>query len=165
MMYRMNALDEMGRIALPEEADPAIAPMIGTVDGEKVFFLTENRKVYITQADISKFQLAKAAISAGIRILAEELGIRVEDISKVYLAGGFGTFVRPGNAAAIGLIPSELLGKAEMVGNAAVAGAASAALSEEARAHLLRIRSSIHYVDLPTHPSFADAYVEGMLFE
>ena len=165
VMYRLEALDEMGHIADPEDAAPEAAKYIGEAEGGRVFFLTENRKVYITQQDISKFQLAKAAISAGIRILAEEQKIRLSDISETCLAGGFGTFVRPDNAAAIGLIPSELLDGARLLGNASAAGAISAALSETAREDLLRLRDSVRFIDLPTHPSFGDAYIEGMMFE
>ena len=164
IMYRLDALDEMGHIASPEDVAPEVAPLLGEVDGGRVFFLTENKKVFITQADISKFQLAKAAISAGIRILAEESGLRLTEISDVLLAGGFGAFARPSNAAAIGLIPGELLSRARLMGNTAAAGAASAAVSGEARARLSAIRDSVRCVELPTHPSFGDAYVEGMLF-
>ena len=164
IMYRLNVLDEMGRIVSPDEVAPEVAPLIGEAEGSRVFFLTENHRVFITQSDISKFQLAKAAISAGIQILTEECGIRLRDISRVCLAGGFGAFVRPDNAAAIGLIPSELLDRAEKLGNASGAGAISAALSGEARAKLQSIRDNVRYINLPTHPSFGDAYVEGMLF-
>ena len=40
----------------------------------------------------------------------------------------------------------------------------NAALSGEARAKLRSIRDNVRYINLPTHPSFGDAYVEGMLF-
>lgn len=165
IMYRLEVLDEMGRIIPPDEASPEAARFIGEAEGGRVFFLTGDKKVYITQSDISKFQLAKAAISAGIHILAEEYGIRLKDISRVCLAGGFGTFVRPNNAAALGLIPSELLDKAELLGNASIAGASSAALSEKAGETMRRLCGGVRYINLPTHPSFNDAYVDGMLFE
>lgn len=165
IMYRLEVLDELGHIVPADEADPEAARFIGEAEGSRVFFLTEDKKVFITQKDISKFQLAKAAISAGIQILAEEYGIRLNDISRVCLAGGFGAFVRPDNAAAIGLIPSELLQKAELLGNASIAGASSAALSAEARDKMRAIRDSVRFIDLPTHPSFSDAYVDGMMFE
>ena len=44
-------------------------------------------------------------------------------------------------------------------------GAVSAALSEEARAELLRIRKLVRVIDLPTHPSFSDAFTDAMFFE
>lgn len=46
-----------------------------------------------------------------------------------------------------------------------LAGAISAALSEEARAELLRIQKLVQVIDLPTHPSFNDAFTDAMFFE
>ena len=46
-----------------------------------------------------------------------------------------------------------------------LAGAISAALSEEARAELLRIQKFVQVIDLPTHPSFNDAFTDAMFFE
>lgn len=51
------------------------------------------------------------------------------------------------------------------VGNGALAGAVSAALSEEARKEMARIQKMIRVIDLPTHPDFSDTYTEGMFFE
>lgn len=165
IMCRLGILDEMGRIADPDVAAPEVRRFIGEENGGRVFYLTDNHRVFVTQADINKFQLAKAAISAGIRILLEEYGIGSDDVDRVCLTGGFGTFVRLNSAGAIGLIPSELLDRARMLGNASEAGAISAALSDEAREQMGRIQSSIRFVDLPSHPSFSDAYVDGLMFE
>ena len=49
-----------------------------------------NREIRFTQKDIREVQLAKAAICAGIEIMMQRYQVAVEDIKKVYLAGGFG---------------------------------------------------------------------------
>ena len=64
--------------------------------------------IYISQKDIREVQLAKGAIAAGIRIMAEKLSIRPEDIRQVYLAGAFGNYMDAANACEIGLIPYAL---------------------------------------------------------
>lgn len=69
-------------------------------------------------------QLAKGAIAAGIEILTESYGIRFSDISKVVLAGGFGYYLDPKAAAAIGLLPKELTDRTVTGGNTALSGAA-----------------------------------------
>ncbi|MBR6114992.1 MAG: DUF4445 domain-containing protein [Oscillospiraceae bacterium] len=165
ILYEEEILDEMGHIADPEETDSPLAKYIGTEEDRTVFYLTEDKKIFISQVDISKFQLAKAAISAGIDVLAEETGIAVTALDKLLLGGGFGAFAHRRHAAVLGLIPEECKGKTEKLGNIALAGAISAALSEEARQELSRIRGLIRVIDLPTHPSFNDAYTEGMIFE
>ena len=69
-------------------------------------------------------QLAKGAIAAGIEILADSYGIRFSDISKVVLAGGFGYYLDPKAAVAIGLLPEELADCTVAGGNTALSGAA-----------------------------------------
>ena len=165
IMLREGILDEMGHIAEPDETDSALSRYTGEEDGRQVFYLTEDKNIFISQADISKFQLAKAAIYAGTQILAEETGISLSELDRLLLGGGFGTFAHRSNSAVLGVIPSECKGKTVKLGNAALAGASSAALSEKARAELSRIQKAVRVIDLPTHPSFDDAYTEGMIFE
>lgn len=47
----------------------------------------------LTQKDIYEFQLAKAAIAAGLEIGCKSLGIQLDQISKLYIAGGFGNYI------------------------------------------------------------------------
>ena len=165
ILYEEEILDELGHIADADETDSELARYIGEEDGRTVFYLTEDRDIFISQADISKFQMAKAAIAAGIRILAEETGISLRSLEKLRLGGGFGAFAHRRNSALLGIIPQECKGKTVKLGNTALAGAVSAALSEEARAELLRIRKLVRVIDLPTHPSFSDALTDAMFFE
>lgn len=80
--------------------------------------------VLVTKESVRAVQLAKGAIAAGIEILTESYGISLLDISKVVLAGGFGYYLDPGAAAAIGLIPKELTERTVTGGNTALGGAA-----------------------------------------
>lgn len=79
--------------------------------------------VCVTQAAVRAVQLAKAAIAAGIEILREQYGCEYEKIEKVILAGGFGYYINPKDAADIGLLPKELEEKTVAGGNTALAGA------------------------------------------
>lgn len=73
--------------------------------------------------DVRALQMAKAAVFAGICILIDRYGVKIEDIEQVYLAGGFGYFLNVKSAVAIGLIPIELSEKVTAVGNTSLAGA------------------------------------------
>ncbi|MCM1091774.1 MAG: ASKHA domain-containing protein [Butyrivibrio sp.] len=81
--------------------------------------------VRVTQAAIRAIQLAKGAIGAGIRILMKEYGLgeNWQAIDRVVLAGGFGYYLRPKDAVAVGILPSELEAKSLAGGNTALAGA------------------------------------------
>ena len=124
----------------------------------------EEKLYYLDFATLENF-MRDVFVAAGVRILAEETGISLRSLEKLRLGGGFGAFAHRRNSALLGIIPQECKGKTVKLGNTALAGAVSAALSEEARAELLRIRKLVRVIDLPTHPSFSDAFTDAMFFE
>lgn len=79
--------------------------------------------VTVTQEAVRSVQLAKGAIAAGIDILMDRYGADPNTVSRVVLAGGFGYYLRPEAAAAIGLLPESLTGKVITGGNTALSGA------------------------------------------
>lgn len=156
-------MDESGMLMDEEEVPEECRHYIGRYEGQACVWLTE--KVCVTQEDVRNLQLAKAAIAAGIEILLKEKAFEYKDVTGVLLAGGFGSFLNKESAAKIGLIPKELLPVTEAVGNAAGEGAVFAAISNDARNHLLEIRSEMHYLELSMHPAFSDLYMECISFE
>ena len=123
--------------------------------------LTEN--VYLARGDVREVQLAKAAIAAGIRILMNEMHAEYDDIDKVYLAGGFGSFINIENACKIGMLPEELKERIVPVGNAAGAGAGMMAMSAEMRKRSEDIRMNARYVELAAHEDFPDLFAENLI--
>ncbi|MBI2924825.1 MAG: DUF4445 domain-containing protein [Verrucomicrobia bacterium] len=120
--------------------------------------------VVVTQADVRELQLAKGAIAAGIRILTQQWGARVEDISRLYLAGAFGNYISRASARRIGLLhfPPE---KIVPAGNTALLGAKLALFSlQEHDGAYAELRRRIHHVSLNEDPQFHDIYVEEMGF-
>lgn len=127
------------------------------------FYISES--VYIAPEDIREIQLAKAAIASGVEILAESAGISTRDIDKVYLAGGFGTYISIDSACDIGLLPSELNGRIVPVGNAAGDGAKMMLLNEEYRKTAEKLRKNTDYIDLSAQEEFEDIFAEKLLFD
>lgn len=111
-------LDETGLLAEPyfSEGVPVEAEDVRTA--EKSGQMNTFR---IRKEDIRSLQMAKAAIRAGIEILWVEMGCPRMD--RVYLAGGFGYELDVEAAFAIGLLPVQLRGRVEAVGNTSLAGA------------------------------------------
>ena len=121
--------------------------------------------VWITQEDIRKIQLAKSAVQAGMKTLTEAARIEIDDIKKVYIAGGFGSHLNPISAAEIGLIPKEWCDRIVSIGNGALSGALLSAVSEEWRRKGEQIASKAETVILSSNPTFTNYYMEGMFFE
>ena len=133
---------------------------VGTDDG--CIHLTS--KVCLNQEDIRQVQLAKGAIACGIRLLAKQLGICLDQVERVYLAGAFGTFMDPVSACRIGLLPPELEDKITAIGNAAGSGAKQMACSQEAFLHSQTLCDRIGHVELSQLPEFAKTFAKEMRF-
>ena len=124
--------------------------------------LTE--RIYLTQEDIRQVQLAKGAIYAGIALLAKQLGVEIEAIQKVQLAGAFGSFLNPENACRIGLLPEALLQKIETVGNAALSGAKMLACNKKLLPFTQNLVERTGFLELASLPSFPRIFAKAMLF-
>lgn len=123
-----------------------------------------DKGVYLTQKDIREVQLAKAAIAAGIGILMKELKITEKEIDHVYLAGAFGNYMNSESAAAIGMIPGNLLSRIVPVGNAAGEGAKIALLNSHERNEMNALMKKIRFVELAASPEFQDCFVDELNF-
>jgi len=172
-MLEKGIIDETGRIASGSEAKSlpkGYAERLKEIDGVKSFLLYDSDEceagmdIAITQKDIRELQNAKAAIAAGIKTLAKHAGIRLEDVEKVYLAGGFGNYINIESALTIGLLPRELKGRVEAVGNSAGAGASAGLLSYEFLQEADKVKNRIRYIELSANADFVNEYVENMLF-
>ncbi|MBR6667421.1 MAG: DUF4445 domain-containing protein [Clostridia bacterium] len=120
--------------------------------------------VTLTQQDVRAVQLAKAAIAAGTASLLQAAGCSVGEVRTMYLAGGFGSHLSISSAAAIGLILPELADKIQVIGNAALDGAALLLTDTTLRSKLTAMQQSAHHVRLDGNPYFSQRYVEEMLF-
>jgi len=159
-MLAAGILDETGRI------DEEQAESLGVLtEAEGVPAVVLKDKIVLTQKDLRKYQLAKAAVCAGAETLLHHSGLRTEELSEILLAGGFGSFLSVKNAAATGLLPAGCEKRARAVGNAAGSGASMMLLSDAERRRAEEIAAAAETVDLSSNAFFMDRYVEDMLFE
>ena len=115
-------------------------------------------------AEDAKAQLAKAAVAAGIEVLSQRRGVLLENVEGLYLAGGFGTYIDPASAMAIGMLPPVLAGKVRPLGNTALAGAAALALDSRLWPKVEDTARSCAYIELSGQPDFTRAFTENMGF-
>ncbi len=157
---------------LPEGAPTAIRRRLIERDGRTAFVLAsaeesgmDDEAVTLTQKDFAELQLATAAIRAGITILLERAGLEPSDLAWVYVAGGFGNYIRRSNAQRIGLLPRALpRERIVSVGNTSLAGACLAAASTEARRQAEAVARQTRHVELSQDPAFQNLFVESMFF-
>lgn len=147
---------ELGLITV----DGALSP----VCAETGIFLDPAGTVRLTAQDVRSLQLAKAAVRAGIEILLDSSGLSAADVSRVYLAGGFGLYLREESALAIGLLPPGFRGKTIPVGNSSLAGASAFALDASMGARFDETLARCDEVSLAEHPRFAQVFMDSMEF-
>ncbi len=128
-------------------------------DQQKIM-LTEG--IYLTQEDIRQVQLAKGAIRAGIGLMAEQMGIPVESIQRVVLAGAFGSCLNPDSACHIGLLPEALRPKIIAAGNTAGQGACMLAADPDTLAVTDEIVKKVEFLELGSLPGFSKAFAKAM---
>ncbi|MGD8503551.1 MAG: ASKHA domain-containing protein [Syntrophobacterales bacterium] len=124
----------------------------------------DGRPIYLTQQDIRELQLAKGAVAAGIRTLMDEMGIGVDGIDRIYLAGALGNYVHPLSAMRIGLIPRVRPGIVQSLGNAASTGASMVLLSKAYWQKANNLAHSIEHIELSTRLDFNEYFVESLNF-
>ena len=125
----------------------------------------DGTRVYLTQKDVREVQLAKAAIRAGIELMCKRMGVRVEDIRQVLLAGAFGNYLDPKSACAIGMIPPVLRERIIPIGNAAGEGAKMAVLNAGEYEYSKGLARKTEFLELASMPEFNDCYVDCLCFE
>lgn len=124
----------------------------------------DGRPIYLTQEDVRELQLAKGAIAAGVMTLMDEMGVGLEDIPHVYLAGALGNYVNPYSAARIGLLPGIDADKVTSLGNAASTGATMVLLSKEYWRIANELSDFIEHIELSSRVDFNRYFVENMDF-
>lgn len=118
----------------------------------------------LIQKDIRELQLAKAAIRAGVEILIKTYGIPMEQIDRVYIAGGFGYHMDIDKAASIGLLPQVLVDRTQAVGNTSLLGAICALSNSDANNRIEHIISISEEIYLSNVGEFNDLFVSYMSF-
>jgi uncharacterized 2Fe-2S/4Fe-4S cluster protein (DUF4445 family) len=123
-----------------------------------------HRDIVFTRSDVGEIQLAKGAIRAGTELLLDAAGIDAAQLDEVVVAGAFGTYLDLRSAVRVGLLPDLPAERFRQVGNAAGAGAQQLLLSRERRLQAVELAGRAEYVELTTHPDFAEHFVMAMGF-
>ena len=119
--------------------------------------------VHITQDHIRQMQTAKAAVCAGIKTLVSAYGLTgPEQISRVWLAGGFGYFLDVQAAVTLGLLPQNLEGRVTAVGNAALAGALLYGTGTDMEGRIRLLCQRTQALNLAGQQDFGTDFVEAM---
>lgn len=158
-VYGTCLLDELAKAYIEGKIDSN-----GLLQGEYFEKGISCGEIIITQDTVRQIQLAKAAIRTGIELAAYELRIPLENISKVYLAGGFGFFLNLESAFTIGLLPDEFRGRITTVGNTSLKGAIQTLSLSEPMLRLPTRLENSKVLDLSMSKNFQEFFLHRIPF-
>jgi len=129
---------------------------------EFVLHRSDLKDIVLTEVDIENVMRAKAAIYAGVSLLLKEVGLTLDVVERVYIAGGFGNYLDVDKAIMIGMLPDLPKEKFSFIGNASIAGAYLCLLSEKMRMEAEEIARKMTYVELSASRGFMDEYMSAL---
>ncbi len=161
-----GAISPRGQMAtpgsLPASAPPWVRDGLRCSDGGVSFALSE--AVALSAHDVREVQLAKAAVRTGIDVLLEERGLLPEHVHDVFLAGAFGSSIRPDSLLALGMLPEQLRGRIRPVGNVAGVGAKLALAYEERIGEARELARAMRHIELMSRSDFQDRFAANIAF-
>ncbi|HRQ36495.1 MAG TPA: ASKHA domain-containing protein [Chloroflexota bacterium] len=120
------------------------------------------RDITITHVDIDNLIRAKAAVYAGISVLADSVGVPLETVEQVLIGGSFGKYINVEKGVQIGLLPDAPWENFKFLGNTAVLGAYYALLSQTAQQRISDIAARMTYIELSADNSFYEAFTSAL---
>jgi uncharacterized 2Fe-2S/4Fe-4S cluster protein (DUF4445 family) len=144
--------------------DDKPAKRIRSTDAGREFILVfaaesgTGNDIVITESDIKNVLRAKAAIFAGIMTMLKQVDLEPEAIDRIYIAGGFGNYIRIPDAINLGLLPDLPVAKYQFVGNTSLRGAMLGLLSRITWEKVEKIAGNLTYLELSTDNRFMEEF-------
>ena len=121
-----------------------------------------DRDVVLTEPDIDNLIRAKGAMFSGVQTLLEDVGLGMEDLDHIILAGGFGSYVDLEKAVTIGLLPETDPQKVIFIGNGSLMGAKMSSLTNRIRRDVVAVKEKMTNFELSETQSYMDHYIAAL---
>ncbi|WP_077368314.1 ASKHA domain-containing protein [Anaerosalibacter sp. Marseille-P3206] len=125
---------------------------------------TNDEVLSLSQEDIRQVQLAKGAISSGFYALVDFMGMDMEDLDSVVIAGQFGRHLKISSLTGVGIIPENLKDKINYIGNSSKTGAMMCLMSKDARKEMEDVAKDIEYFELSTKEGYEKLFTKCLTF-
>ena len=129
--------------------EAGIIDMSGKMErSEFTVYKSSRRNIVISQRDVRKIQLAKAAIYTAIRILMAKFNIGPAEIEEVFIAGTFGGAIDPKSVLRIGLIPEVEEGRIAVLKAATIQGLRAYLRDSRMKSNMKKLFCKIRHIPL-----------------
>lgn len=162
-LFLTGWIDNAGKFNRVKESDSI------KINGRKAEYIIVNaedsdsgKELTISELDIENIIRAKAAIYSACALMLEQVGIDFDDLSNVYIAGGFGRFLNLEHATVLGLIPDLPIENYKYIGNSSLMGSYMILVSQDFREKQIEISRRMTYMELSSDPSYMDQYTAAL---
>lgn len=118
--------------------------------------------IVLTEVDLDNILRAKGAMFSGYSCLLEKVGLSVDSLDRVIIAGAFGSFINIDHAITIGLLPDLARDKFSFIGNSSLKGARLAVLDRSLFDKAGEIAQAMTNVELSEDPSYMDNFMAAL---
>jgi uncharacterized 2Fe-2S/4Fe-4S cluster protein (DUF4445 family) len=123
-----------------------------------------DQDIVLTEVDLDNIVRAKGAMFAGYTCLLDKIGLSVEALDRVVIAGAFGSFINLEHAVTIGLLPDIPREKFSFIGNSSLKGARLAALDRSLYDRAKTIARNMTNVELSEDRTYMDNFMAALFF-
>lgn len=159
-------IENNGRIRAPQEVPTSLARYLIAGNEENAFRLYRDARteLFLAQADVRAFQLAKGALRAGVDCLLTRAGLAANEVEAVVLTGAFGLTLAPAVLKRVALLPPGVVEKVLFVPGGALAGVGRCLLEPDGPAQVQSLADRLKPYPLSGTPAFEAAFLNGLDF-
>jgi uncharacterized 2Fe-2S/4Fe-4S cluster protein (DUF4445 family) len=114
----------------------------------------ENEPVLLSQIDIDALMRSKAAMYSILKTITNQVGVKFEELHRIFVAGAFGKHISPQQAIVLGMLPDLDREIYKPIGNSSLAGAEMVLTDASARERCNEVVAKITYVELNVNQEF-----------
>lgn len=159
-------IDRQGSIVAPERVTSNLCRYVKPY--EDGFMLEVYRDaattIVLTQNDVRNFQLAKAAVRAGIECLLQKTGIAAEVIGQVVLTGAFGFSLSENALKNVAILPENMVDKVRFEPDGVLAGLQRMLMLENGSKQVEAFAKNLAPLPLSGTPVFEKAFLSAIDF-
>ncbi len=165
-LLRCDILESGGRLRNSEEIESNLAVRVIEYQGANAFVLHRDagRLIVLSQEDVRQLQLAKAALRAGIDVLAERSRIQCHALKQVILTGSFGAVLQAAWLKTIGIFDESMVQTTRFTPEGALAGVEKALAGRDDFGAVEELAQRFKVVPLSGTPLFETLFMRHIDF-
>jgi uncharacterized 2Fe-2S/4Fe-4S cluster protein (DUF4445 family) len=139
------------------------------ISGRNAFYIVATaeesgtgKALRISESDIENIIRTKAAIYSACALMLKQVGMTFNDLTCIYIAGGFGRFLDLDKATMLGLIPDLPREKFKYIGNSSLMGSYMTLVSRDYYQRQIELANRMTYIELSTDPAYMDQYTAAL---